>query len=72
MGPIGFGDAGLPHPGVADGKRFPRRAPGCGPAFEARHLIDPHLYQKLRRPEGADAALAQGHHGAITRDLVQP
>ena len=52
MGPTGFRDAWLlDAAGVAKGKPVARRTPGFGATFDARHLIEARLLEKLRRPQ---------------------
>ena len=52
MGPPGFRDARLlDAAGVAQGEPVARRTPGFGATFDAHHLIEARLLEKLRRPQ---------------------
>src|SRR5262249_25735759 len=72
MGPFGLDDAGRGGADVALGERLAGPPPGFGAALDAHNVLEPLLSQELRRPQGAEPALADQVDRAAARHLSQP
>src|SRR5262245_58571118 len=72
MGPFRLNDAGRLRAAVALGERLACRAPGLVAALDAHPALETLLPQELRRPQGAEPALADQVDRAAARHLSQP
>src|SRR5262245_18601860 len=72
MGPFRLDDARLRRAGALPNQFAARGAPGFGSSFDARHVRDATLAEKLRCPERTEAALANHEYRTIARNLMEP
>src|SRR5215813_10415142 len=72
MGPIRFDDARLRRTSALPNQFAARGAPGLGSSFNASHVRDPTLAEKLSCPQRTEAALANHEDRTIAGNLIEP